>query len=119
MRAAIISVISCLLFFAICLYSYLDMQNQLTELRIHIPQLSCELKRVQEENVRLQFAIQQFESPENLLSLARDKAFAHLKFPSLKEVVTVQRAEQFATATSQEKAGKGGSPTLAMRLSHN
>ena len=46
-----------------CLYSYLDMQNELTELKIKMPEVDQEFRLVREENRRLSYEIDQFQSP--------------------------------------------------------
>lgn len=81
----------CILFLGVCLYSYLDLQNGLTELRIRIPHLASEVRRVQEENTHLLFEIEAFESPENLLKLAKRPEFAHLRFPMSRDVLTLKQ----------------------------
>ncbi|MES2344529.1 MAG: hypothetical protein V4494_01130 [Chlamydiota bacterium] len=78
---------------AVCgfsLYSYMDKQNALTELRMAIPTVSKEIKMLREENTRLKYEIDFFESPQHLLELAKSCEFSHLKHPLLKEVITVQ-----------------------------
>ncbi len=79
----------CLLFFALCFYSYLDMQNSLTKLRIEVPKLVGRLRQVQEENVRLKYAIVEFENPQRLMQLAKSTSFSHLKFPLVREVIVL------------------------------
>lgn len=81
----------CILFLGLCLYSYLDLQNGLTELRIRIPHLASEVRRVEEENTHLFFEIEAFESPENLLRLAKRPEFAHLRFPMSRDVLTIKQ----------------------------
>lgn len=90
-RTSIIGICTCLFFFGICLYSYLDMQNALTKVRIEVPRLSRALKCVEEENVRLKYAIEEFENPQKLMQLARGKDFSNLKFPLTKEVVVIKQ----------------------------
>ncbi len=81
----------CILFLGVCLYSYLDLQNGLTELRIRIPHLASEVRKVEEENTHLLFDIEAFESPENLLRLAKRPEFAHLRFPIGSDVLTLRQ----------------------------
>jgi hypothetical protein len=88
----------CLMVFALCLYSYIDKQNQLTKMRMEIPHLAKEIKAIKEENTRLQYEIDQFESPAHLMELARSSEFSHLKHPLLKEILTVPEAQILATA---------------------
>lgn len=79
----------CLLVFGFCLYSYLETQNQLTALKIKIPEIDRELSFIREENRRLSYEVDQFQSPSHLIELARHPEFSHLKHPVLKEVLTV------------------------------
>ena len=72
------------------LYAYINKQNQITQLRLHIPTLSQELEVLNQENTRLQFEVDQFESPQHLMELARKPQFSHLKFPSTDEIVTIR-----------------------------
>lgn len=82
----------CLGAFGLCLYSYLDMQNELTHLKIRLPEVEKEIKLIQEESRRLAYEIDQFESPGHLIELAHHPEFSHLKHPLLKEILTVPEA---------------------------
>lgn len=82
----------CLGFFGLCLYSYLDFQNQLTRLKIEIPTIEKEIYFIAEENRRLSYEIGQFQSPSHLIELAHRPEFSHLKHPLLKEILTVPEA---------------------------
>lgn len=70
-------------------YGYIEKQNELTEVRLLIPTLSKELKNIHESNVRLQYAIDCFESPTHLLELAKRPEFSHLKYPRASEVILI------------------------------
>jgi hypothetical protein len=82
----------CLTVFGFCLYSYLETQNQLTQLKIKIPEIDQAIRLVREENRRLGYEVEQFQSPSNLIELAHRPEFSHLKHPLLKEVLTVPEA---------------------------
>lgn len=71
------------------LYSYINAQNALTKLRLDIPLLASEVKLLEEENTRLHYEIDLFESPENLMKLALDVSFADLKHPAKQEVMVI------------------------------
>lgn len=90
MSSLISRAIVCIFFFGFSLYSYVDKQNELTGLKLQIPKIAKEVKAVQETNARLLYEIDQFENPEHLMELARQKAFSHLKHPCLQEVLTVK-----------------------------
>lgn len=79
----------CLTFTGIALYAYIEGQNEITELRKNIPQISAELKTIREENATLQYEIDRFESPIHLMELARKPEFGHLKYPSLDKVIVL------------------------------
>ncbi len=82
----------CLSVFGLCLYSYLDTQNRVTQIKIQLPEVEKEIHLIQEENRRLAYQIEQFESPAHLIELAHHPEYAHLRHPLLKEILTVPEA---------------------------
>ena len=60
------------------LYTYIDTQNALASRRIHLPELTRELRVLNEENERLMLEIQRFEDPKHLIRLLK---YAYLKSP--------------------------------------
>lgn len=72
------------------LYLLTEKQNTLTELRIAIPSLTKEVRKLQEENRRLRYEIDRFENPVHLMQLARQPEFGHLKHPSRDTVVQIE-----------------------------
>ncbi|MBF8263059.1 MAG: hypothetical protein HW387_724 [Parachlamydiales bacterium] len=79
----------CLGVVCFCLYSYLNKQNELTHLKIRLPQLEKEIKLIAEENCRLQYEIDRMENPTRLIELAHRPEFSNLKHPMMKEILTV------------------------------
>lgn len=69
---------------------YIDQLNQLTRLRLEIPHYLSEIKTLQEENERMQYEIDQFESPIYLMELIKKPEFSHLKFPKRNEVIVIE-----------------------------
>ena len=82
-----IRIFICIVAVGLTLYAYIEKQNELTELRLAIPALSKEVKVIQEENIRLKYEIERFESPARLMELMRQPEFSHLKFPYVKDEV--------------------------------
>jgi len=82
----------CLTVFGFCLYSYLEEQNELTKLKMAVPKRGKEIDLIREENRRLSYQVDQFESPSHLMELARQPEYSHLKHPVLKEILTVPEA---------------------------
>lgn len=81
----------CILILGGFLYLSIDRQNVLTELKMDIPKLARSLKELQEEEIRLSFEIERLESPDRLIRILREKEYAHLKYPYLDEVVSIER----------------------------
>jgi len=79
----------CLAVLSLCLYSYLNRQNELTHLKICLPQLEKEIKLVNDDNCRLRYEIDRTESPARLIELAHRPEFGNLKHPLMKEVLTM------------------------------
>lgn len=75
-------------------YVYLQKQHEVTKLRLDIPQLSANVKKAKEENLHLRFLVDQFENPQYLGKIARNKRFAHLKYPLLSEIITIHRDDK-------------------------
>lgn len=75
--------------FSLCLYSYLDAQNSLTEKKMEVAVLHRELQQMQGEVQRLSFQIEAWESPSHLLELAKAPEYRHLRHPALEDVLSV------------------------------
>ncbi len=102
-RGIILRTSMCIFACGLWLYSYIEKQNTLTDLRIRIPELSRSVKTIQEENTRLQYEIDQFENPEHLIELARHAEFAHLKHPLHKEILTCNEGIAIQTFPENKK----------------
>lgn len=89
MRNLLLRLGFCLAVCGFCLYSYLEMQNDLTQLKIKLPQVDQEIRLIREENRRLAYEIDQFLSPSHLIEMAHRPEFSHLQHPLLKEILTV------------------------------
>ncbi len=57
---------------------------------MHLPKIAKEIEAINQENAQLQYQIVCFESPDHLLQLAKDRDYAHLKFPFIQDVLTVK-----------------------------
>jgi hypothetical protein len=78
---------TCILAAGVALFAYIEKQNELTELRLAIPTLAKEVKNIHEENNRLKYEIDSFESPIHLMELVRKPEFGHLKHPYLNDEI--------------------------------
>lgn len=77
----------CIVVLSCALYGIIDKQNALTELRREIPTLMKEVKAVEKENTRLQYEVDRFESPMNLIELSRKPEFGHLRHPYTDDII--------------------------------
>lgn len=96
----------CITVLGICVYSYLDLQNKVTDLRIRLPLLSKEVRRIQGENTRLQYEIDEFENPNRLMELARKSEYSHLKQPMMNDIIIVKQ-ETLPNENLQSLAARG------------
>ena len=94
----LIRLVLCVAIAGIALYAYIEENNHLTELRIKVPLLSKKLKELQEENTRLQFEIEKFENPLNLMELARKPQYGHLKHPYVTDIIRVPHSVSIPSA---------------------
>ena len=88
-RPLLIRLFFCIFVFSLFLYLYLQSQNEITNLRLQIPKYQKDLEMICQENTRLQFEIDQFENPINLMNLARKPEYSHLKHPLIKDIIQV------------------------------
>lgn len=89
MIANLSQIFICIFAAAFTLYACIENQNALTELQMTIPALAKEVQSINEDNIRMQYEIDQFESPVHLIELLRQPEFGHLKYPNLDEIVTL------------------------------
>lgn len=82
----VFKVLICSFLFGGSLYCYLGQQNELTKLKIVLPQVAYEVQILEEENTRLRYEVEKFESPTHLMDLAKRCEFSHLRHPTLDEV---------------------------------
>lgn len=71
------------------LYTSVQRQNALLEVGKAIPQLTKEVKALQEENRRLKYSVESFENPIHLIELSRSPEYGHLKYPYVEDIVII------------------------------
>ena len=93
----------CLFALVAFLYLSIDQQNDLTALRMEIPRLAKEVKLIQEENTRLKYEIDRFENPTNLMALAQQNNYRHLKHPLVETVCSLKEGIALSLPDSKGK----------------
>lgn len=86
----LIRLLVCVFVLGGCLYIYIDKQNDLTELKMELPSLSKEVRKIEEENAHFTLKIEQLENPSRLLELLREKEFSHLRYPCAHDVIIIE-----------------------------
>lgn len=113
-KGVLFRLLVCIAAFGFCLYSYIDKQNAVTRLRLEIPVLSKQIKDIRECNTRLQYEIDLFESPENLMQLARSSEFAHLKHPMFKEILTMEQGLALNVVSDEKETAPSKLPKVKL-----
>lgn len=88
-KSLFVRLLICILITGLSLYAYIYKQNELTELRLAIPSLAKEVRSVSEENIRLKYDIDRFESPIHLMEMMRIPEFGNLKFGYTQDVIVL------------------------------
>jgi hypothetical protein len=86
--------IICLFALVSVFFSYIQSQNDLTSLRVFIPSRASVLRNLKEENKSLQYQVDLFYSPANLLKMSNKAEFRDLIFPYEEEVLSIQRNKE-------------------------
>lgn len=115
-KGLLIRLLVCIGACGIFLYSYVDKQNAVTKRRLEIPVLAKEIKDLKEENTRMQYEIDLFESPEHLMELARNSEFSHLKQPMLKDILTMQEGLALQISSEEKKETTAARPKLKFAI---
>lgn len=81
----------CIAAVGFALFAYINQHNQLIDLRRKIPLLSKEVKSIQEDNNRLKYEIDRFESPIHLMELLRKPEFSHLQYVYTRDIIEISK----------------------------
>lgn len=82
----LLKVLLCMAMLTWSFYRYIRHENDLIRLKIEIPSLQREVRRLEEKNTQLQLEIDSFESPLHLMELSQSALFSKLKYPRRAEV---------------------------------
>ncbi|MFA6119355.1 MAG: hypothetical protein WCT85_02000 [Parachlamydiales bacterium] len=88
-KSGTFKILICLFAFAMCLYSYIEKQNEVTSLKIEIPKVAKEIDNLKEEIKKMQYEVEVFENPAYLMQLIRQPEFSHLKHPFVEDVLNI------------------------------
>jgi hypothetical protein len=93
----------CITAAGVALFAYINRHNQLIELRRKIPRVSKEVKSLLEDNNRLKYEIDRFESPIHLMELLRKPEFSHLQYVYTRDVIEILEGNISRFRSIQEK----------------
>lgn len=77
-----------------------------------LPKIKKEIAAIEEVNATLAYQIECFESPENLLALASQPTYSHLKFPSFEEILATRVGTPLPPEELQAEAAKDRAKAL-------
>jgi hypothetical protein len=83
----------CIFSLGFFLYLFVEKQNDVTRLQMEIPPLERAVRRLREENNRLRYEVERFESPMSLIELARKPEFGGLRHPYEHEIIVLPKGE--------------------------
>jgi hypothetical protein len=89
----IIRVFWSVLFLSMLTYFYLNDQNKLIQKKFELEPLISQVQKLKEQNRQLFYEIQVFESPSNLMVLAKNDPYRHLIFPKANLVAKLENAQ--------------------------
>jgi hypothetical protein len=101
-KLIIYKILICLFIFGICLYSYVEKQNELTSLKIEVPKVAKQIEELKEEIKKIHYEVEMFENPAYLMQLVRKPEFGHLKHPFVSDVLTVPEGIALFDAKDKE-----------------
>lgn len=104
----------CLAVLAFTLFGHIEKQNKITALRIQLPEMVDRLKAIDEDNTRLRYEIERFESSENLIELARHQEFRHLRHPLEKEILSMPQGLAVHVEKEGEEISKKPTRTITL-----
>lgn len=90
-KKLLVKIAVCILGCSLVSYEHIHGLNELTSMRIEIPQIQQEIAKVTEEIDQLQFECLSMENPQNLLYLAKSAEFSDLQYPLQEEVLVLQK----------------------------
>jgi len=88
-KSIVFKILICLFTFGICLYSYIEKQNEVTSLKIEVPKVAKEIEHLTAEIKKIHYEVEMFENPAYLMQLIRQPEFGHLKHPFVEDVLTL------------------------------
>lgn len=116
MKGVIVRVLFCMGTLLCGAFFAIHKENQITQLRLKIPQLKKEVTLLSEQNTQLAFEKEMFERPENLLKCVSSQEYASLSHPSMQHVVVLPKG--FTLAKYTEKKHTPSSQTIRAKLAY-
>ncbi len=95
---------ACILLLGAFLLHHVERQNELTRLRLEIPQIDMQWRALQERALQLRGKVLSRQTPRALLAQLQKPEFAHLKNPPPDKVWILDEEEVPASSTALEKS---------------
>lgn len=116
----IIRICVCVFVFGFCLCAFIDKQNEVTKCKIAIPKIQKEIAKISQRNQKLMFMVDRFESPSNLLKLAKLPEYSYLHYPFQKDVFSIEEGYAVVSPIEENELRCNFKPSvsLAIRMGH-
>ena len=85
-----------------CFYQYLDKQNKLTFYNIKLTRAEKAIFNIKQEMNHLQYEVNKFESPENLIKIMNSMDFSHMSYPLSNEVIFINMEDDDMSFNKKE-----------------
>jgi hypothetical protein len=82
----------CVAVFGWGLFSYMDKQQALAQIKVQLPELEKRLGLIREENRLMLCEIEGLENPSRLIEVVHRPEYGYLKHPLLREILTVSES---------------------------
>lgn len=92
-RLLFAQILICIFVAAVTMFAHIKKRNELTRLSLVLPRIESEVKKLQRENMRLQYEIDSFENPIRMMEFARQPDLGHLKYPYENEVIILKEGK--------------------------
>lgn len=115
----LIQITCCILVFGFFLCSYIDKQNQVTKVKLALPKFQSEVEKFYQENQRLKYEIECFESPYHLMDLVKLPEYSHLRYYLDQDIICIEEGKNLKPIEKVEDISYRRSPvSIASGVSH-
>ncbi len=103
-RSLFVSLFGSFVFLAIAIYCYLEQQHHYKCAKLLLPKYSREIAFLREEVASYRYQINSFKNPEKLLKMVARPEYAHLSFPLVRDIITLEKEGESSSDLSRKES---------------